>query len=477
MNDEFALYIDGSWCQSGRRETGKVINPATQELIGRLPYAEVSDLDRALSAAERGFTQWRTVSPWERGKILKRAAALVGERLDNLARTLTQEQGKPLAESRGELQRVVETFEWCGEECTRTYGRLLPQRAPGFRQMVIKQPVGPVAAFVPWNFPAILSVRKIAAALAAGCSIIVKPAEETPGVCIGIARACADAGVPAGVLNVVFGVPSEISEHLIKSSIIRKISLTGSIPVGRQLSKLAGEHLKKTTMELGGHAPVIVFDDVDPEKVATMTAAFKFRNAGQVCLAPSRIYVHEAIYDPFLAKFVEFAKHLRVGNGLDAGVEMGPLANARRLSAVEELVADAQTRGARIAAGGKRLGGQGFFWEPTVLTDVPEDSLVMTKEPFGPVAPILPFASFEEVMDRANRLPYGLAAYAFTGSIEKATATADALEAGWIGINNFTPFLAEAPGGGVKESGIGYEGGPEGLDGYMQIKFVSQATL
>jgi succinate-semialdehyde dehydrogenase/glutarate-semialdehyde dehydrogenase len=477
MNDEFALYIDGSWCQSGRAETGKVINPATEELIGRLPYAEVSDLDRALSAAERGFIQWRAVSPWERGKVLKRAAALVGERLESLAQTLTLEQGKPLAESRGELQRVVETFEWCGEECTRTYGRLLPQRAPGFRQMVVKQPVGPVAAFVPWNFPAILSVRKIAAALAAGCSIIVKPAEETPGVCIGIARACADAGVPAGVLNVVFGVPSEISEHLIKSSIIRKISLTGSIPVGKQLSKLAGEHLKKTTMELGGHAPVIVFDDVDPEKVATMTAAFKFRNAGQVCLAPSRIYVHETIYQPFLAKFVEFATHLRVGNGLDAGVEMGPLANARRLSAVEELVADAQTRGARIAAGGKHLGDKGFFWAPTVLTEVPEDSLVMTKEPFGPVAPILPFASFEEVMDRANRLPYGLAAYAFTHSIEKATATADALEAGWIGINNFTPFLAEAPGGGVKESGIGYEGGPEGLDGYMQIKFVSQATL
>lgn len=472
-----ALYVDGAWLNSSGRATQDIVNPANEEIIGELPLATAADLGDALASAQRAFRTWRKTSPWERGAILKRVARIIRKRTDELAHVLTLEQGKLLAESRGEIERTIETFEWCGEEATRTSGRLLPQRHPGMRQATIKEPIGVVAAFSPWNFPAVLSARKIAAALAAGCSIIIKPAEETPGVCIGIMRALIDAGLPEGVCNMVFGVPGEVSEHLIRSPIVAKVSLTGSTAVGKTLSRLAADGLKATTMELGGHAPVVVFDDVDAEKAAAMTVGFKYRNAGQVCLAPSRLYIQEGVYDAFLKAYVAASEQIVVGDGTDPKSQMGPMANERRLQAMNELVSDATGLGATLHCGGQRIGNRGFFYAPTVLSDVPDDAKIMTTEPFGPVSPVIAFKDISEVLERANALPYGLAAYAFTNSIERGTAMADGFEAGWIGINNFSPFLADAPGGGVKESGIGYEGGPEGLDAYLQMKFVSQAFL
>jgi len=472
-----ALYVNGSWLDSSGRVTHDVVNPANEEVIGELPLGTPADLGDALTSAQRAFATWRITSPWERGGILKRTARIIRERSSELAHVLTLEQGKPLAESRGEIDRTAETFEWCGEEATRTSGRLLPQRQPGMRQAVIKGPIGVVAAFSPWNFPAVLSARKIAAALAAGCSIIIKPAEETPGVCIGIMRALIDAGLPEGVCNMVFGTPAEVSEHLIRSPIVAKVSLTGSIAVGKTLSRLAADGLKATTMELGGHAPVVVFDDVDVEKAAAMTAAFKYRNAGQVCLAPSRLFIQKGVYDSFLNAYVGISRQIVVGDGMDPRTQMGPMANERRLQAMDELVADATALGATVHCGGQRIGNRGFFYPPTVLSNVPDNSKIMTTEPFGPISPVVAFNDLPEVLERANALPYGLAAYAFTNSIERGTAMADGLEAGWIGINNFSPFLADAPGGGVKESGVGYEGGPEGLDAYLQMRFVSQSIL
>lgn len=469
-----ALYIDGEWLGAEGRETRDIVNPANEEVIGKLPLATALDLDNALQSAEKALQSWRAVSPWERGGVLKRAAGIIRDRSDELARVMTLEQGKLLGESRGELERTIETFEWCGEEATRVYGRLYPQRQPGMRQATIRAPIGVVAAFSPWNFPAVLSARKMAAAIAAGCSIIIKPAEETPGVCIGIMKALVDAGLPRGVCNMVFGVPSEVSEHLLRSPIVAKVSLTGSTAVGKTLSRLAADTLKAVTMELGGHAPVIVFDDADPRKAAQMTATFKYRNAGQVCLAPSRLYVQQGIYDDFVEAYVEASKNMIVGDGMDPKSQMGPMANERRLAAMDSLVSDSVSRGAILHCGGQRIGNRGFYYAPTVLTGVPDDAEIMRMEPFGPISPITAFKDTEEVIARSNSLPFGLAAYAFTSSIERSTAVADGFEAGWIGINNFSPFLADAPGGGVKESGIGYEGGAEGLDAYLQMKFVSQ---
>lgn len=469
-----ALYIDGEWLGAEGRQTQDIINPANEEVIGRLPLASSEDLDRALQSAGKAFQSWRDTSPWERGAVLKRAAQIIRERSDELAHVMTLEQGKLLGESKGELARTIETFEWCGEEASRIYGRLYPQREVGMRQVTTKAPIGVVAAFSPWNFPAVLSARKMAAAIAAGCSLIIKPAEETPGICIGIMRALIDAGLPAGVCNMVFGVPSEVSKHLLRSPIVAKVSLTGSTEVGKTLSRLAADSLKAITMELGGHAPVVVFDDADPRKAAQMTATFKYRNAGQVCLAPSRLYVQQGIYDDFVEEYVAASKSVIVGDGMDAKSQMGPMANERRLAAMDSLVSDSVSRGANLLCGGERIGNRGYYYAPTVLTDVPDDAEIMKTEPFGPISPISAFQDIEEVISRSNNSPFGLAAYAFTRSIERSTAVADRFEAGWIGINNFSPFLADAPGGGVKESGIGYEGGAEGLEAYLQMKFVSQ---
>ncbi len=474
--ETLSLYVAGQWRGVAGRDSLPVLNPATEQLLGRLPVATESDIDDALQAAEAAFSTWSQTSAWERDQLLRRAASLIEARRQQLAMILTLENGKPLADAHAELDRVIESIVFCAEEGKRAYGRILPPRARHLTQSTVKRPVGPVAALVPWNFPAFLAARKVAAALAAGCTIVLKPAEETPAICIELVRAFVDAGLPAGVLNLLFGMPAQISQKLIASPVIRKISFTGSVPVGRLLAAQAGQYLKPATMELGGHAPVIVFDDVDVEKVVRACVAFKFRNAGQVCLSPSRFYVHESIADAFIARFAEMAKSLRVGDGLAEGTQMGPLNNLRRLQAAEQLVAQAHGQGARVEAGGQRLTGDGFFFAPTVLTELDDSACILNEEPFCPVAPILRFETMDEVMAKANATPFGLAAYAFTQQMHLAAEFSERIEAAWIGVNNFTPSLADAPVGGVKDSGLGYEGGPEGLDAYMHIRFISQAN-
>ncbi len=471
------LYIDGEWRVGGNTRAFDIVNPANETTIGELSLSDHSDLNDAVSAAQKGFLEWRDVSPQERGRVLKNIAASLTDRKRELATVMTQEQGKPLAEAIGEMDRTIETFEWCGEEATRTYGRVYPQRATGMRQVTIKQPIGPVAAFSPWNFPAVLSARKIAPALAAGCSIVIKPAEETPGVCIGMFEALEEAGVPPGVANLVFGEPEKVSKHLLSASEIKKVSLTGSTAVGRDLMRLSADGLMNATMELGGHAPVLVFNDTDAEKAAEMTAIFKYRNAGQVCLAPSRVYVHKDVMDKFVRRYVEISRDFLVGDGLDPASQMGPLANERRMAATLRLVEDAKDNGGKIVCGGDRVGNTGYFVAPTVVVDVAANADVMMTEPFGPILAISEFTDFDQAISLANASPFGLAAYAFTESVATATAFADRIDAGWIGINNFSPFLADVAGGGMKKSGIGYEGGTEGMDAYFHTKFVSQTSL
>lgn len=471
---KLSLFIDGQWLSDGGRREQPAINPVDRSVLGHLPHATREDLDLALDAAERGFKLWRSVSPYERAKVLRKAADFIRADLEDTARLMTMEEGKSLAESRAELATTADIFDWCADEGRRTYGRLVPARSAGHRQMVVREPIGPVAGFSPWNFPAVTPGRKISGALAAGCSIILKPAEETPAAPLAMARALERAGLPAGVLNVVYGVPSEISEYLIASPVIRKISFTGSTVVGKLLAGLAAKGVKPATLELGGHAPVVVFDDVDAEKVAEMAAATKFRNAGQVCTSPTRFYVHEGIYNRFAGRFADLARNWPVGNGLDDGVLMGPHANSRRVDALESFVQDARDCGARIAAGGERFGNEGFFWQPTVLAEVPHEARIMNQEPFGAVAVLQPFSSFDEVVAAANRLPYGLAAYAFTRDVSRATAIGDALEAGMVGVNTFGITVPETPFGGVKESGYGSEGGMEGFEPYLTTKYISQ---
>jgi len=476
MYTDLALFIDGAFLSGEGRDSEPVLNPATGQVLAELPHATTADLDRALAAAATAFPAWRRTSAYERGRILKRAADLIRERKAAIARIMTPEQGKPLAESDGEIAHAADVLEWYAEEGRRAYGRTVPSRVPGLTHTVAPEPVGVCLGFTPWNFPALTPARKIGGALAAGCPVIVKAAEETPGTAVEIARAFADAGLPPGVLALVFGKPAEVSSHLIVSPISRKISFTGSTPVGKQLMRLAIDDGKRTTMELGGHAPVLVFDDVDPAAAGRVAAAGKYRNAGQVCISPTRFYVQESAYDAFVEGFVEAARGIKVGNGLDAGIAMGPLANPRRVEAMERMVADARDRGGNIRTGGSRRGNAGFFFDPTVVTDLPDDSLLMTEEPFGPIAPIVPFRTLEEVLPRANGLPFGLAAYAFTGSARTAAAVAEGLEAGMVGINSFAVSNPETPFGGVKDSGHGSEGGIEGLAAYFNTKLVSASV-
>ena len=475
MYTNLALYIDGEWISGGGRESEPVVNPATEKPLATLTHASPADLDRALEAAQKGYKLWRATAPYERARIMRKAADLMRERLEPIARILTLEQGKVIAEARVEVAVSADIIEWYAEEGKRSYGRIIPGRVPGVRQMTVQEPVGPCAAFTPWNFPGVTPARKIGGALGSGCSLIIKASEETPGTCVEIVRAFHDAGLPKGVLNLVFGVPARISEHLIASPLIRKVSFTGSVPVGKHLTKLAAEGMKRTTMELGGHSPVIVFGDADPEKSAEIAAAGKFRNAGQVCISPTRFYVQENNYDRFVKRFVDYARNLKLGDGLADGTTMGPLANPRRLDAMEGFVADAKKRGAEIRSGGGRAGNQGFFFAPTVVTDLPDDCRLMTEEPFGPLAPITPFRTFDEVVARANALPFGLAAYTFTSSTRTANLIADALEAGMVGVNSLAISTPETPFGGMKESGYGHEGGVEGLEAYTQKKLVVQA--
>ncbi|HXS30554.1 MAG TPA: NAD-dependent succinate-semialdehyde dehydrogenase [Steroidobacteraceae bacterium] len=469
------LLIDGQRLRGEGRRTLPVINPATEEVLGELPLASPADLDRALEAAQRSWPVWRALGPQQRGRILRKAADLLRERVEPIARLATIEEGKALAEARVELNVSADIMEWYAEEGRRAYGRVLPQRTAGMRMTVVKEPVGPVAGFAPWNFPLGNPTRKLAAALAAGCSVIVKPAEEAPGCALAIAQALVDAGVPAGVLAVVFGVPAEVSRHLITSPVIRAVHFTGSIPVGKQLTALAAAGMKRTTMELGGHAPVLVFDDVDVDAVLDMSATAKFRNAGQVCVSPTRFFVHEAIYERFALGFAERAKSMTEGNGLDNGVRMGPLAHDRRRPAVSALIDEAVTSGARALAGGHALPGKGYFYAPTVLADVPDTARIMNEEPFGPVAVLQPFREFDEVIRQANRLPYGLAAYAFTQNARRVNLLGEQIESGMLGINSFTIAAPEAPFGGVKESGHGSEEGIEGLDSCLVTKFITES--
>jgi len=471
---ELRMLVDGEWLSRDDGGWHAVVDPATLNTLGELPLASRATLDRAAEAAHAAFKTWARTPAIERSRILARAAQLVRERAELIAHVLTLEQGKPLAESRGEVAGAAEIFEWYAQESRRLYGRVIPARQANTRHWVTHEPVGPVAAFTPWNFPALTPARKIAGALAAGCTCVIKPAEETPATALELAQACQDAGLPAGVLNMVFGAPAEVSAHLIRSPQIRKITFTGSTSVGKQLAALAAEHgAKRCTMELGGLAPAIVFDDADIDEAVSVCAASRFRNAGQVCVAASRFYVQRQAYPRFLERFREHARGLKLGSGLAADTQMGPLANARRLDAMPAFVEDGLQRGGRIATGGARHDAAGFFWQPTILTDIPDDARAMSEETFGPVAPVAVFDSVDEVIGRANNVPYGLAAYAFTRSAATAMAVADGLEAGMVGINTPAVSLAEAPFGGVKESGYGSEGGTEGLDAYLCTKFVA----
>lgn len=471
------LHIGGTWSGGANGVTIPVLNPATGEAIGTVAKAEKADLDRALAAADKGFQTWKRVSAYDRYKTLRKAADIIRSRADDIGKIMSLEQGKPFIEAKGETLLAGDIMDWFAEEARRTYGRVIPPRAEGVYQLVVKEPVGPVAAFTPWNFPINQAVRKMSAALAAGCSIILKGPEETPASCAALVQAYLDAGVPEGVVQLVYGIPSEISEYLIPHPVIRKITFTGSTPVGKHLAMLAGQHMKRITMELGGHAPAIVFEDADVDTAVKVLSANKFRNAGQVCVAPTRFLVHEAVYDRFVDGFVKVAKGLKVGDGMDKDTRMGPLANDRRVQAMEMFVADAVGRGAKLQAGGKRIGNKGNFFEPTVLTDVPLDARIMNEEPFGPLAPISAFSDFNAVVAEANRLPFGLAAYAYTKSAKTAAAIGSAFESGMVSINHHGLALPEVPFGGIKDSGFGSEGGSEAIESYLNTKFISQVGL
>ncbi len=474
MYPSLSLYIDGQFISADGRREQDVLNPATGAVIGRLPHATAQDLDRALTAAARAFESWKRSSPLERSKVLRRVAELARERATDIGRGMTLDQGKPLAESVGEVIFCAEHAEWHAEECRRIYGRVIPARLDGVRQLVLREPVGVCAAFSPWNFPFNQAIRKIAAAVGAGCTIVIKGPEEAPSAVVALARLFHDAGLPPGVLNLVWGVPAEVSEHLINSPIVRKISFTGSVGVGKQLAAKAALLMKRSTMELGGHAPVIVCDDADIDAAVNLLVPFKFRNAGQVCISPTRFYVQEGAYDRFVAGFVSRTQALKVGDGLLPETKMGPLAQARRVNAIAGFIDDAQARGATVLAGGAPIPGAGNFFAPTVIADLPEDARLMTEEPFGPVAGIVRFKSLDDALHRANSLPFGLAAYAFTGSTRNAQATSSGLQAGMVSINHLGLALAETPFGGVRDSGIGSEGGSETFDGYLNTKFITQ---
>jgi len=472
--DPLYLFIGGQWLTAQDRATAAVVNPATGEEIGQVPLATAEDLDHALEVARLSFDQWRQTVPDQRAKILKRAADLILERAPHIAAQMTLEEGKPLRESLDEVTRAAEYFEWFAESARRIDGRVVPANRPGVLQLVKRQAIGPVAAFTPWNFPAITPARKLSAALAAGCSVVLKPGEESPSSALALARALDDAGLPKGVLQVVFGVPDQVSSHLIASPIIRKVTFTGSVPIGRLLSARAAEGVKPITLELGGHGPVLVFADADIEKAAVEGVANRFRGTGQVCISSTRFLIQREAYAEFVEHFVAATEALKIGDGMDPQTQVGPLANPRQLAKMEQLIADAVEKGARVLAGGEALPGAGYFFQPTVLADVPMNARIMHEEPFGPIAILMPFDELSDGLQEANRLPYGLSAYAFTSNARTAIDVADGLEAGMIGINQYRIVATELPFGGMKESGHGSEGGIEGIEHYLTNKFISQ---
>jgi len=476
MAPDTGLFIDGRWRDAADGAVREVVDPASGQVTGRVARAAAQDLDDALAAAQRAFGPWRQVAARDRAAVLRRAAELVRERAPAIAATISREIGKPVAEAGQELANCADAFDWCAEEGRRAYGRLVPARQPDITQTVLREPIGPVAAFSPWNFPASQAAKKFAAAIASGCTIILKGPEEAPGGSAALVQALADAGLPAGVANLVFGDPPMISGHLIPSPVIRKVSFTGSVPVGKSLAELAGRHMKPCTLELGGHAPVLVFDDVDPEAVARAVAAAKFRNAGQVCISPTRLFVQRGVYERFATAFAQAAGAIVVGRGDQPGVQMGPLSSRRRLDAVRALVDEAVGLGATVLAGGAALEGPGFFFQPTALADVPACARIWHEEPFGPVAILDTFDSIGQALDKANDTTYGLASYAFTDRADRIAQVSEGMQAGMLGINHFALGVAEAPFGGIKDSGYGREGGIEGLEAYTVTKFVTQRT-
>jgi succinate-semialdehyde dehydrogenase / glutarate-semialdehyde dehydrogenase len=471
------LLIDNVWCDPAAGRTIAVINPSTGVEVGRVAHAEKIDLDRALAAAQKGFNTWRNMTALERSDIMRKAANILRERAEKIATLMTIEQGKPIAESKVEVGSSAQIIEWFAEESRRVYGRIVPPRTMTTTAMVIKEPVGVVAAFTPWNFPMNQVVRKVSAALATGCAIIVKAPEETPASPAELIRAFVDAGLPPGVLQLVFGNPAEISSYLIPHPIVRKITFTGSTPVGKMLAAMAGQHMKRATMELGGHAPVIVADDADIALAVKAAGAAKFRNAGQVCIAPTRFLVANKIKGEFTEAFVKMSEALKVGDGLAQGTQMGPLANARRMDAMSKVVADAHAKGAKVISGGERIGSVGNFFTPTVVTDVPLDASLFNDEPFGPIAGIRGFDTIEDAIKEANRLAFGLSAYAFTRSLKTAHQLSHGIESGMVWINQPAVAVPEMPFGGVKDSGYGSEGGPEALEAYLNTKTVSIANV
>jgi succinate-semialdehyde dehydrogenase/glutarate-semialdehyde dehydrogenase len=466
------LYIGGTWKSA---DGEPVINPSDESVIGTVPHASRADLDDALNAAAEGFKVWSRMSPLERSQIICKATALMRERIEDIAYAMTLEQGKPLQQSRLEVVRGSGIIEWDAEEGRRVYGRIIPYDA-GMRVSTMRQPIGVVAGFSPWNFPVTSPARKIGGALAAGCSMVLKASEETPAGAMQLVKAFEDAGLPKGVLNLVFGVPSQISETLIADPRVRLVTFTGSVPVGKKLAAMASEHMKPSLMELGGHGPVIVCDDVDPVIAAKAAVIGKSRNSGQVCTAPTRFFVEEAIYDRFVSAFAQGAAAIKQGDGLDASVQMGPVANERRLATMEAMVADARAKGAKVVAGGNRIGTRGYHYPLTVIADCTDEMRAMTEEPFGPLALIAPVKNLDEAIAKANALPYGLTGYAFTESARKVEQISNQIEVGNLSINHFTGSIAEAPFGGVKDSGFGREGGVEGLYNYTVVKSIMHLT-
>lgn len=469
------LFIEGEWMPASNGARRDIVNPATEEKVDSIPVATVEDLDRALAAADRAWRVWRETDAWTRSAALRRVAELVRKRADIIADVLTEEQGKPLAEARGEILAAADQFDWYADEARRIYGRVIHGHSQEHRLLVLRQPVGPVAAFSPWNFPALLSSRKMAPAIAAGCSIIVKPAIEAPRTILYIAQACHDADVPPGLVNVVTGNSSEISRHLIRSPVIRKVSLTGSVPVGQEILRLCADQIKSVSMELGGHSPVLVFEDADVEAAAEVCARGKFRNNGQVCIAASRFFVQESVAEQYIERFKEVTESLRMGNGRDPATEIGPLANLRRLNATEALVQDAVDQGARVVCGGERPEAfeRGFFYKPTVLTRMNDSMKIMTEEPFCPVAPITTFKDLADGLEKANATEFGLAGYVFTNNTRTAFLASEGLDVGMVGVNNLVIATAEIPFGGIKKSGFGREGGSEGIESYTVTKYIN----
>jgi succinate-semialdehyde dehydrogenase/glutarate-semialdehyde dehydrogenase len=469
------LFIDGRWIHD-RDAWSDVRNPSDESLLGHVPRATSADLESALAAADRGFRLWRDTAPRERVRVLHRAIALMRERADAIARIITLEHGKPLTQARAEVERAASFFDWDTGEALRHYGRVVPCE-PHMQKFVLRQPIGPVAAFTPWNVPLSSPARKLGAALSAGCSVILKAAEETPGAACAFVQCFVDAGLPNGVVNLVFGDPAHISSTLIASPVVRMVTLTGSVAVGKHLTQLAAAAMKPALMELGGHAPVLVCEGVDAARIGRQAALAKMRASGQICASPTRFIVHQGVYAAFVDAMAGAAREIQVGDGFTANVQMGPVANPRRLAEMQALVADAKERGARIAAGGARVGSVGCFFAPTVLADVPLEAHVMNREPFGPIGVCVPVGTLEQGLALANSLSVGLAAYAFTNSLHEAERISRELECGAVAINHFGTTEADTPFGGVKESGIGREGGAESLDAYTVSKTVLQSTL